>query len=436
MHSPPSRLRTTFAALESRDFTLLWIAGIVAAVGGLLVQTANLWQVYELTGSALLLGLTGIARAIPTIALSLIGGVIADRVNRRAVILLGQVANGLIALGLADLTWSGAVEAWHIYVATMVTTAFAVLSYPARTAIIPNLVPREQLTNAVALNYSVYQIARIIAPAIAGIGIAAVGIGATYAATGLAFVITFGMIARIYLGTMPAKPVESFARALVAGLSFIRHRQPIILTLLLTDAAAMLFGSYQVLMPIIADRLDVGPTGYGLLWSADAVGAVGGAFFIASLGDFPYKGYWIIGSILAYCVSLIGLALAPWFLLVLLACLALGFTDSMQATARNGVIQLVTPDALRGRVSSFQQLMTLGMPSIGLGLMGAGAGLIGAPIALVVGATTCALINLGMLGGRKELRAKDLGALAEPVPDRALTGEGRAPTTTTEPVAR
>src|SRR5204862_473700 len=88
--------------------------------------------------------------------------------------------------------------------------------------------------------------------------------------------------------------------------------------------------------------------------------------------DFPYKGYWIVGSIVAYCVSLIGLALAPWFLLVLLACLALGFTDSMQATARNGVIQLVTPDALRGRVSSFQQLMTLGMPSLGLGRHGSG----------------------------------------------------------------
>src|SRR5438309_11326645 len=115
MSSPRPRLRTTFAALESRDFTLLFIAGIVAAIGGTLQQTANLWQVYELTGSAVLLGLTGIARAIPTIALSLVGGVIADRVNRRAIIMSGQAANGLVAIGLGVLTWTGLVDVWHIY---------------------------------------------------------------------------------------------------------------------------------------------------------------------------------------------------------------------------------------------------------------------------------------------------------------------------------
>jgi MFS family permease len=414
MQSPRPGLGRAFAALESRDFRLLFVAGFVAAVGGTLQQTANLWQVYELTGSAVLLGITGIARAIPTIALSLIGGVIADRVNRRAIILTGQVANGLVAIGLAALTWAGAVEVWHVYLATMISTSFGVLSYPARAAIIPNLVPRHQLTNAVALNYSIFQIARIVAPAAAGIGIAAFGLAITYGVTGLAFVVTFAMIARIYLGSMPGKPRESFITSLVAGLSFIRRRQPIILTLLATDAAAMLFGSYQVLMPILADRLDVGATGYGFLWTADAIGAVGGAFFIAALGDFPYKGYVVVGAILAYCASLAGLAISPWFLLALVMCALLGFTDSMQATARNGVIQLVTPDSLRGRVSSFQQLMTLGMPSIGLGLMGVAAGAVGTPIALVAGAATCALINLGVFGTRKELRARDLGSAPAP----------------------
>ncbi|MSQ23939.1 MAG: MFS transporter [Chloroflexi bacterium] len=405
-------LRRAVSALESPDFRLLFLAGFVAAIGGTLQQTANLWQIYEITGSALLLGLTGIARAIPIIGLSLIGGVIADRVNRRWIIMSGQIANGVVALALGALTLSGLIEAWHIYVGTMITTAFGALSAPARQAIVPNLVPRHQLVNAVALNFSVFGMARIIAPAIAGIAIATIGLSITYAATGVAFVVTFFLLGRINLGATPAKPRESAFRAMIDGLRFIRHRRTIILVLLGTDAAAMLFGSYQVLMPILAERLDAGPTGYGLLWSADAVGAVLGAALIASLGDFPYKGFVCVASILAYCVALAGMALAPWLPLAMIACLALGVTDSMQATSRNGVIQLLTPDEYRGRVSSFQQMSTIGVPSIGQGLLGVAAGVVGAPIALVSGAIACALINIGILAARKDLRAKDIATLA------------------------
>jgi MFS family permease len=425
MHSARPSLRRTISALESRDFRYLFAATFVAAIGGTLQQTANLWQVYELTGSALLLGLTGIARAIPFIGLSLVGGVVADRVNRRAIIMSGQAANGLVAIGLGVLTWTGLIEVWHVYLATLITTSAGALSGPARTAIIPNLVPRDQLTNAIALHLSVWQIARIISPALAGIGIAAFGLSITYATTGLAFVVTLAMIARIFLGPPPLRSKESFVHSLVEGLHFIRRRQPVILTLLATDAAAMLFGSYQVLMPILAANLDVGPTGYGLLWSADAVGAVLGAFIIASLGDFPYKGYVVVGAILAYCLALVGLALSPWYLLTLLVCGLLGLTDSIQATARNGITQLLTPDELRGRVSSFHNMMVNGVPSIGLGVMGAAAGVLGPPLALIFGAAACAVANIGILSSRSELRARDLGSVehAPPAPDQPAPAE-------------
>jgi MFS family permease len=424
MDSPRPGFLRAIGALESRDFRYLYAATFVAAIGGTLQQTANLWQVYDLTGSAVLLGLTGIARALPFIGLSLVGGVIADRVNRRAIIMSGQAANGLVAIGLALLTWTGLVDVWHVYVATFITTSFGALSGPARYAIIPNLVPREQLTNAIALHLSVWQIARIVAPAVAGIGIAALGLTFTYAATGIAFVVTTAMIARIFLGPPPARARESFIGSLVEGLRFIVRRQPVILTMLGTDAAAMLFGSYQILMPILAERLGVGATGYGLLWSADAVGAVLGAFLIASLGDFPYKGYVIVGSILAYCLALVGLALSPWFLLTLLVCGLLGLTDSMQATIRNGITQLLTPDELRGRVSSFHNMMVNGVPSIGQGAMGAAAGVLGPPLALICGAVACAATNVGILARRKELRARDLGSLDATAPsERAETIE-------------
>jgi MFS family permease len=414
MASPRPGLWRAIAALESRDFRYLFAASLVAAFGGVLQQTANLWQIYELTGSAVLLGLTGVARAIPTIGLSLIGGVIADRLNRRAIIMAAQAVNGVVAVGLGLLTWAGVIDVWHIYLGTLITSSFGALSQPARSAIIPNLVPRHQLTNAIALGFSVYQIARIVAPAVAGIGIASVGLPLTYGLTGLAFVATFVMLSFIFLGPAPARPRESFLRSMGEGLGFVARRRPVILTLLATDAAAMLFGSYQVLMPVLADRLGASPTEYGLLWSADAVGAVVGAVFIGALGEFRHKGYVVVGSILAYCAALAGLALAPWFLLAALACAVLGVTDSMQATTRNGVIQLVTPDQLRGRVSSFQHLMVLGMPSIGYGLMGVAASVVGPPLALIAGATTCALINLGIIGTRTELRERDLAAVREP----------------------
>lgn len=405
------------AALEHRDYRLLFAASFVSAIGGTLAQTANMWQVYELTGSAIHIGLTGIARAIPTIALSLVGGVIADRVDRRGIILATQAVNGLLAVILALLTAARLVDVWHIYAVTLLSASFMSVSVPARSAIVPNLVPRHHLVNAIALNFGMYQIARIVAPSLAGIAIVLFGLSITYAANGLAHLVSAAALARIYLGPTPPRPQESPLRSLVEGLAFVRRRS-IILALLCTDAAAMLFGSFQVLLPIFADRLEVGAAGYGVLWSVEAVGALAGAMLIATLGDFRHKGYVIVGSILAYCGCLVALAASPWFLLTLIVCGALGLTDAMQATPRNGLIQLVTPNELRGRVSSFQHMMVMGTPSLGLGVMGAAAGVVGPSLALTVGAATCAAINIGILLGRRDMRARDLGTLPESQPAR------------------
>lgn len=390
----------------------------MAALGNVVAWTASTWQVYELTGSALHLGLTGIARAIPTIGLSLVGGVVADRIDRRRVILVTQALGAINLLALVALTATGVIAVWHIYGATFIGAALGAVSVPSRSAIVPNLVPRHHLVNAIALNFAMYQLARIAAPALAGVSIAAFGLTATYAAAGVPQLVGLLALARINLGPMPTRAQESALRSLVDGLAFVWHRS-IILALLATDAAAMLFGSFQVLLPILAGQLEVGAAGYGLLFSADAVGAVIGAMLIASLGDFRYKGYTIVGSILAYCACLAALAISPSFALSLLICGALGLTDSMQATPRNGVIQMVTPDELRGRVSSFSHMMVLGMPSLGQGLMGAAAGALTPGLALILGAAACAAVNVGILVGRSDLRARDLGGLRQPEAARA-----------------
>jgi MFS family permease len=169
-----------------------------------------------------------------------------------------------------------------------------------------------------------------------------------------------------------------------------------------------------VILPIVANEYGLGATGYGVLAAAPAVGSVAATVVVMYLGDFPYKGRLIVSSILAYCVCLVGMAVAPWFALACLAAVGLGFTDSLQAAPRNAAIQLLCPDELRGRVSSFQQMLVSGVPALGLTLMGTATALVGAPIALVAGAAACAAINLSLLIRRPDLRARDLGTAREP----------------------
>ena len=412
-------LRRAVVALQHRDFRLLYLAGLVSATGGMIQTMVSLWQIYELTGSAIHLGLTGFARAIPIILFSLAGGVIADRFDRRRIIMIPQALGGLFAVTLGGLTAMGQIDVWHIYAVTFLSSAVTSISTPARTAIIASLVPQHHLVNAMALNSTTWQGTRILAPSIAGAMMVTVGFPLTYLITGAAFLLTCLALSFIYLGPIPRRSQRTMVQDLVEGLSFVRQRS-IILALLATDSAAMLFGSIQALLPIIADNLaggtgaedrSLGPAMFGLLTSAEGVGAILGAFVIMYLGDFRYKGFFIVGSILAYCVCLVGLALSPWFALTLLMVAGLGITDSFQSTPRNAVIQLITPEELRGRVSSFQHMLVVGMPSFGQGFMGGAAALLGVPLALGLGAAACASINVGLLVGRKDLRARDLGAV-------------------------
>jgi MFS family permease len=411
----PPRLRRAIVALEYRDFRLLFFASVVTAFSGTLQQTATAWQLWQLTGSPVHLGLQGLARAIPTLALSLAGGVIADRFDRRLIIRLPQAVNAAMALTLALLSATESIEPWHIYAVTLMGSSMMAISAPARRAIVANLVPRRHLMNAMALNMTEYQFARIIGPAVAGVLIALAGYPLTYGLNAVGQVFTFVVLGLIYLGPVPQRPQGNPLQNLVEGLSFIRVHS-IILVLLATDAAAMLFGSFQVLLPVVADERGAGAPGFGVLSAADALGAVLGAVVVMWLGDMRYKGFLIVGSILAYCVALVGFALSPWFWVAAVTAGALGLTDAMQATPRNAVIQLVTPDQLRGRVSSFQHMLVMGTPSLGQGFMGGAASLIGPPLALILGAAACAAVNVGILARRSDLRARDLGAVSAPQP--------------------
>ena len=409
-----------FVALEHRAFRLLFLSTVTSGVGGQLQQTANLWQIYALTASPLHVGLNGLARAIPIILFSLIGGVIADRMDRKKIIIFTQTANAFVALLLGMLTLTGRIQVWHIYAATFLNATMMSASAPARRAVIASIVPRYHLVNAMALQSSVNQVQRIVAPSLAGVLIAAFGLPITYSVNGLVHFVTAFNLSLVPLGVKPERPEGSPVRNLLEGLSFVRMRT-IILVLLATDAAAMLFGNYTALLPVLAASYDVGPAGFGLLSSAPAVGGMVGTILIMYLGDFPYKGRMITASILTFCFFLVVLGLSPWFWVALLAAVGLGLSDSMQATPRNAAIQLMSPDALRGRVSSFQQMLVNGVPSLGQSTMGAAAAGLGVPVALVGGALICAAINVGIFVRRSDLRARDMGTAAEDV----VTIEGR-----------
>jgi len=417
--------RSTFAALEYRSFRWLFLSNVTSGIGGQLQQVANLWQIYALTGSALHLGLNGLARFIPIALFSLIGGVIADRMDRRQIMIVTQVTNGAFGIILAVLTLAGLVEVWHIYAVTFINSSLTSVSNPARRAVIAGLVPRHHLMNAFALNASIHQIDRIVAPSIAGVLIAVFGLPITYALNGLAHFVTAAALGFITLGSLMHRPEGSPLRNLLEGLAFVREHS-IIFVLLMFDVVAMLFGSYPALLPIVAADFETGPIGFGLLTSAPAAGSLVGLVIVMYLGEIPYKGRLVAGCIIAYCCCLVGLALAPGFALALLAVAGLGLTDSVQATTRGAAIQLITPDALRGRVSAFQHMLQGGGPALGQSVMGAAAGTLGAPTALVGGALGCLAICIALLLGRPEIRARDIGEGGEPhtAPSRARVEVG------------
>jgi MFS family permease len=380
---------------------------VVSSIGGQLQQFTTTWQIFLLTGSALQIGLTGVARAVPILCFSLIGGVVADRFDRRRMIIFTQIMTGLTSLFLGIDTLTGSIQVWHVYAITFVNSSMMALSGPGRRAIIASLVPRTELMNAMALNQNVMQLSRIFAPSLAGVLVTVVGLPFSYFFNGMTHVVTALTLYVIRIAPLPPRPASTAAQDLMEGLAFVRRRS-IILALLGTDFAAMLFGSFQPLLPIIADRFGYGPTGFGLLVSAPSMGAVLGAMLVMSLGDIRYKGYLIVGAILGYCVLLIALAVTPWFWMAMVVIAGLGFADALQSTPRNAVIQLVTPDGLRGRVSAFQGMLVTGGPGLGQTMMGGLSAALGVPFALIAGGLACAAVNLGVLASRPDLRARDL----------------------------
>lgn len=355
----------TFRALRYRDFRLYWLALIISLLGASFQTLAQGWLVYRLTDSPFMLGVTGFVPALIAGPFWLVGGVIADRVPRRTLIIYTQSASMLPPLALAALIWVDQVQVWHVILSLAATALIAALDWPARMALIPQLVTEDDLGNAQALSSLAYQTVRIVGPALAGVVIAVTGEAACFAINGLSYgALVFALVA-MKTRPQPAARRQTIGASLMEGYRYLL-RTPVLIGLLGLMALQGLFlTSYVTLMPVFArDILAVGSTGLGMMASAVGVGAVVGALAVGHLGSGRRGRFLFFASLGMPLV----LALFAWSRALVLSASLLSFmglgTVALTTTTIT-LLLLIVPDELRGRLSSLASMMYLGAPLIG-----------------------------------------------------------------------
>ena len=395
--------------LAERNFALFWFSLLISSIGSQLTSVAIAWQIYELTDSPFQLGLTGLFRALPVIVLAVSGGWLADRVERRRLLIATQGLALLLSFSLGWLTDSGHIRVWQIYGVIFTASVLNSFDIPARMALIPNLVRRDHLTTAFALTVTLRQTASLAGPFVAGIIIAWVGLRWCYYLDALSFLaVIVGLVIMRIQGTQEAPKREPALNSMIEGLSFVRGNR-VILALLVMDACVSFFGAYRAMMPVFArDILAAGPTGLGALLGAPAIGALVGSGVVMGLGNPRRKARWIVAITLLYTMGLLAFAVSRSFALSLALAFILGALDSMGETLRMTLIQLMTPDSLRGRVQGLVHVFVVGGPFLGHAQIGLAAALLGAPGAVIMGGLIGSTVVAWMASKISELRAAEI----------------------------
>jgi MFS family permease len=375
----------SYRVLRYRDFRLLWSAEALSQAGSQIQRVAIAWQVYELTHDAFKLGLLGLFRFIPILIFGLVGGVIADRGDRRRTLVWTQSALLVLALFLAIMSGTGHVTVWLIYLVTMIAAIFEGISNPTRQALMPLLVPRTELPAASTMGVLVSHVSQVVGPAAGGIIIATLGVTGAYAIDALSFLAVIVAVLMMHQRPPPVAITMSGYQAALEGLRFLKNT-PTLFGVMLADFFATLFGAFTVLMPIFADEvLDVGPRGLGFLLAAPAAGAVTMAILL-SVTHLPDKaGLWVLGSIVAYGCFLVGFGISTTLWVSMLFLAFSGAADAISMALRHAARTLLTPDDLRGRVASVHRALGMGGPQLGEFQKGITASLIGAGPAVAIG---------------------------------------------------
>src|SRR5579862_6814406 len=399
--SPRSKLALAVRALQHRNFQLFFAGQLISLVGTWMQTVAQSWLVYRMTNSALLLGAVGFASQIPVFIMAPVGGIIADRRNRQRVVIGTQTASMILAGILAALTLSGRVQVWHIMVLAAGLGVVNAFDIPARQAFLIDMVGREDLMNAIALNSSMFNGARVIGPAVAGVLVARLGEGWCFFANAVSYIAVIAglMMMRVHApGRVSAK--TSPWEHIIEGFQFVNRTGPIRALMILLGIVSVTGMPYVVLMPIFSDKIlrgggqelasligshDLGAVRLGILMGAAGVGALLGALTLAVRSGVKGLSKWITVCCAGFGVSLMLFALSKSFWLSVLLLLPVGYFIMLQMASSNTLIQVMVPDELRGRTMAVYSMMFMGMAPLGALLGGALSDRLGAPVTVAIG---------------------------------------------------
>jgi MFS family permease len=383
--------RGPLPALRHRNYRLFFGGQLVSLVGTWMQSVAQSWLVYRLTGSSLLLGLVGFASQIPVFLLAPVGGAIADRHSRHRILVATQTAAMLLAFLLAWLTLTARVRVAHLFVLSGMLGVVNAFDIPTRQAFVVEMVGREDLSNAIALNSSLFNGARIIGPAVAGVLVGAIGEGWCFFANGVSFLAVIASLLSMRVAPRPASaPRASALSEIVEGFRFVARNRAMRDLILLLGAVSLTAMPYAVLMPIFADRiLHGGARGLGILMGASGAGAVLGALALALRKRLRGLGSWVAASTAVFGVALVLFSFSRSFWLSTALLVPAGFGMMVQMAGCNTLIQAMVPDALRGRVMAVYSMMFMGMAPFGALLAGWLADRFGAPATVALGGLCC-----------------------------------------------
>jgi MFS family permease len=389
-NSKPNRLPVTLRALKHRNFQLFFGGQLISLIGTWMQNVAQAWLVYRLTGSSLLLGSVAFAGQIPVFLVSPLGGIVADRYNRQHVVICTQTVSMILAFIFAGLTLTNRITVTEVFVLAALRGVVNAFDIPGRQAFIVEMVGKEDLMNAIALNSSMFNGARIIGPAIAGVVVAKIGEGWCFFADAVSYIAVIIGLFMMRVPPRPKRPMGSPIEHIIEGFRFVRETAPIRALLLLLGVVSLVAMPYTVLMPVFADRiLHGGARGLGILMGATGVGALLGALTLATKTGVHGLGRWVTFSCAGFSISLIAFALSRNFWLSTALLVPVGFCMMLQMSSSNTLIQAMVPDHLRGRVMSVYSMMFMGMGPFGALVAGAIADRLGAPIAVIMGAIVC-----------------------------------------------
>ncbi|HJX10724.1 MAG TPA: MFS transporter [Candidatus Binatia bacterium] len=380
------RLLQALSALRHRNYRLYWFGQLASVLAQNMEGVAQSWLVLELTNSPLLLGLTGLTFAAPTILLSLLGGVIADRSDRRRIMIFSQLATALHFFIIATLVMIEWIALWHVMTLAFVSGCVRAFDRPSRMALLPQMVPREDIPNAVAVGGTIWQLNRLVGPAVAGMAIYLIGIGPTYLFcffASLSAVSLWLPIRTEHRSTAPA--AAGLVQHMIDGLRFIRANEIYYTFIGMTFFNSVFGMSYLILMPVFARNvLDVGSQGFGFLQSTGGAGALCGVLAAAYFSHVRGKGLQAIGGAVTFGLLIMVFAFSKSYPLSLALAFFLGLSSQLYMTTINTILQVNLPDQLRGRVMGIFGLTWDLMPVGGM-IAGAIAEFAGAPVAVGFG---------------------------------------------------